>query len=188
MNATDQKPTDIIIVADEDPEVGGSSPSPRTSPATLIPHFIWRRPGGLPECPYFKLTEIGWLGFAVAIHEWLGDDDRDYLHDHGQWFVTCVLRGGYTDVSYQPGEDQATFEKMRPGYIRFRPAEHRHQVLWVRPGTITLLLKGRRSRRWNFFDQGGRRRVKRDKFFVTVGHHGCRAGERVRLRPDGSRV
>lgn len=152
--------------------------------------FIWRRPGGLPECPYFRLTELKLFGYALAIHEWSGDDDHRAFHDHGQWFITLVLRGGYVDVrpDTRPGHGgKVEYDVLRCGSIRFRPATYQHKVTEVKPGTVTLLLKGRPSRRWGFFQDG--RAWKRDKYFAEHGHHGCTPGApAVRMRPDGSRI
>ncbi|UTC29738.1 hypothetical protein BAJUN_01080 [Bajunvirus bajun] len=143
--------------------------------------FAWRKPGGLPECPYFRLSLIGLFGYSIRVHEWLGDDDREALHDHPHDFATLVLKGGYTDVT------DAGREVVRAGSFRFRAAEHRHAVLEVLPGTVTLLFVWPPRRRWGFWVDG--KLIKRDKFFVTKGHHGCAPdGPRVRRRPDGTRV
>ncbi len=147
----------------------------------LLPQFTWRKPGGLDECPYFRLTEARWLGYALAVHEWSGDDDHRALHDHGQWFITLCLRGGYVDVS------GAGRDVLRPGSIRFRDATFAHKVTEVLPGTLTVLIKGRPSRRWGFVVDG--KLIKRDKYFATAGHHGCTPESvPVRLKPDGSRI
>lgn len=151
----------------------------------------WRQPGGLPECPYFNLTLLPLpRGYSLRVHEWNGDDDRENLHDHGHWFWTLVLRGGYIDVSQQ--DDRLHYEVMVPGMLRFRKAEHTHQVVDVKPGTITLLLCGPDTRRWGFTAKARgkhpRKRMRRDKYFAEIGHHGCQEGDRVRMRPDGSRI
>lgn len=152
-----------------------------------LPALTWRQPGGLPECPYFKLSQIAWPSLALAAHEWEGDDDHRAMHDHGQWFVTLVVRGGYRDVSYDHKTGRVVTDILRPGSLRFRPATFTHQVLDVQPGTVTLLLKGRKRRRWGFWKDG--KLIKRDRYFVTDGHHGCTPeAPAIRLRPDGSRV
>lgn len=113
-----------------------------------LPTLIRRRPGGLAECPYFHLSMLDFGRFSFRLHRWTGDDDHRAMHDHRQWFWTLVLRGGYTDVSYDPATGRTTRDRLRRFSLRFRPATFIHQVLDIEPGTVTLLLAGRPARRW----------------------------------------
>lgn len=143
--------------------------------------FTWRQPGGLDECPYFRRTvlKIGPMSFRV--HEWYADDDSRHHHDHPHWFVTAVLKGAYTDVT-EHGE-----EHMSVGSVRFRPAEHRHAVTNVVPGTITFLVTGPSVRRWGFWVKN--KLIKRDKYFAVHGHHPCDPVDPpVRMKPGGVRI
>lgn len=159
------------------------------------PSLIWRRPGGLEECPYFRLTKLDFGLFSIRVHEWAGDDDHRAYHDHPNWFLTFVLKGGYTDESpdMRPevierlGEPGKVYDVLRAGAIRYRRADFAHKVINVRPGTVTLLIAGRPSRRWGFWLKG--KLIKRDRYFVEHGHHGCTPNAApIRRRPDGSRV
>ena len=147
--------------------------------------FAWYRPGGLPECPYFHWSAL-MLGFcSVRIHHWHNNDDIRAYHDHPHWFITIVLRGGYTDMS--PSVGGILQDKLRIGSIRFRAAEFKHTVQEVLPNTVTLLLTGRSNRRWGFWVDG--KLIKRDKYFATRGHHPCDIGQPpVRMKPDGTRI
>lgn len=50
----------------------------------FLPKIIWRQPGGLTECPYFRRTVIDFGLFSIRIHEWYSDDDHRAYHDrHG---------------------------------------------------------------------------------------------------------
>lgn len=143
--------------------------------------FTWRQPGGLDECPYFRRTVLQLGRYSIRIHEWYADDDARHYHDHPHWFYTLVLRGGYTDRS-PDGEDRLGF-----GSFRFRPAEYKHSVVDVVPGTLTLLFTGPSTRRWGFWV--GDKLVKRDKYFATKGHHPCDDTDApVRLKPGGGRI
>lgn len=147
----------------------------------LLPKITWGVPGGLPECPYFRKWVIDFGPFAIRLHRWYSDDDHRAMHDHPYWFVTLVLRGGYTDVSPDG------IDRLSAGDARFRPAEYRHSVQNVRPNTWTLLVSGRPWRRWGFWVGG--KLVKRDKYFATSGHHPCDPdGDGVRMKPDGTRI
>lgn len=142
--------------------------------------FAWNQPGGLPECPYFHFSGISFKWFSIRSHLWHSDDDTRAYHDHPHWFLTIVLRGGYTDVSPN-GRDVLRFLS-----VRFRRADYRHSVQEVIPETRTLLLCGPSKRRWGFWI--GDKLIKRDKYFVTHGHHPCDSLQSpVRMRPDGSR-
>jgi hypothetical protein len=136
--------------------------------------------------------------FAIRLHRWYGDDDHRWPHDHPYWFYTFVLRGGYTDVSYDlypelivpdgvPIQMVKDVEYMKPGMMRYRPANHTHAVREVKPNTWTLLITGRPFQRWGF--QVGHKKIMRDKYFAVYGHHPCdQPGKPVRLKPDGSRI
>lgn len=155
--------------------------------------FEWNRPGGLPECPYFHWSSITFKRFSIRLHHWHDNDDDRAYHDHGQRFWLIVLRGGYTDIRpAQTGfeDDRGNYsygvqDVLRRGSIRYRPAEYRHTVQDVIPGTVTLLLMGGPKRRWGFWVNG--KRIMRDKYFATMGHH-RRGLPPVRIKPDGTRI
>ena len=142
--------------------------------------FIWNKAGGLPECPYFHISALIFKKFSIRLHHWHSDDDHRACHDHPHWFITMVLRGGYTDVSPN-GNDILRF-----GSIRFRKAEFAHSVQQVIPSTITFLITGESKRRWGFWVDG--KLIKRDKYFATKGHHPCDPlSAPVKFNPDGRR-
>lgn len=147
--------------------------------------FVYRQPGGLKECPYFKRTVLQVWKYSIRLHEWYADDDTRHMHDHPHWFITIVLKGGYVDVSERNGRIHK--ETLRPGSIRFRPAEYKHSVTEVIPGTLTLLFMGPFFRRWGFWVNG--KLIKRDKYFAVHGHHPCdETQDPVRLKPGGERI
>ncbi|MUL47579.1 hypothetical protein FZI85_25020 [Mycobacterium sp. CBMA293] len=75
----------------------------------------------------------------VYIHQFLRSDDDRALHDHPWWFVSLILKGGYTEVT------EHSQRTPRSGLIggryrwwdrtvAFRPATFRHRVeLWPVP-------------------------------------------------------
>jgi len=153
--------------------------------------IIWNQSGGLPECPYFKRWAIIFNKWSVRLHRWYGDDDSRAPHNHPYWFITFVIRGGYDDVSYEVDENKICtvkdMDKLRAFSWRYRPADHLHQVLNVRPNTWTILITGPAVARWGFWLKG--KLIKRDKYFAVHGHHPCDGSEiGVRLKPDGSRI
>jgi hypothetical protein len=109
---------------------------------------------------------------SLRLHHWLYGDDPRAFHDHGWDFWTLVLWGGYTDVS---PEGQ---ERMTPGTLRFRPAEHRHTVDVDRGGCWSLVLTGPHMRPWGFWvtlkDGSGRQAFRKsNRYFLENGHHPC---------------
>jgi hypothetical protein len=141
--------------------VGGSTPRPRAT----YPIITWAEKLGLPECPYVIRWSIRFRSWGVRLHHWLGPDDDRAFHDHPWWFLTLVLRGGYTDRS-PAGDDH-----LRTGSIRFRPALHQHTVVPDNDRTWTLIITGPWVRFWGFWPEG--KFVKANKYFLTRGHHPC---------------
>ena len=148
--------------------------------------FAWKRPGGLPECPYFHYWAAMFGPFSIRVHLWHADDDSRAYHDHPHWLLIWVWRGAYTDIS--PAKDGSEVrDRLTRWSLRYRAAAYQHKVQEVVPGTVTILLTGRSDRRWGFWVNG--KLIKRDKYFATMGHHPCDVGmEPVRMRPDKTRI
>ena len=125
----------------------------------------WMEALGKEECPYaFRwVLNLGFISFRV--HHFLRSDDKRHFHDHAWWFLTLVLKGGYTDVSPN-GED-----KMTIGSIRFRKANHPHYVKVNENGVWTFLITGPMSRKWGFLVNGKFKRPL--KYFHKFGHPPC---------------
>lgn len=122
---------------------------------------------GMEECPYAERWMLDFHLFTIRVHHFMRSDDARAHHDHPWWFLTLVLRGGYTDRSPQ-GDDH-----LSRGSVRFRSAEHRHTVQVDPGGVWTLVLTGRKVRRWGFWVKGGTKFMKSNKYFLTHGHHPC---------------
>lgn len=125
----------------------------------------WREKLGLPDCPYVIRWLIETPIGSIRIHHWLGPDDDRAFHDHPWWFVTLILKGGYTDHSPN-GTEYLKF-----GNIRYRPALHRHTVIPDPKGAWTLLITGQKTRDWGFW--WANKFVKANKWFASRGHHPC---------------
>lgn len=150
--------------------------------------FKWAEAIGPPECPlmirWCALTKIG----SLRLHHFLRSDMERDAHDHPWWFVTLILKGGYTDYRLCDdclgisGEGSGPFgycetcygighlrDRLRPGSIRFRSATHRH---WVHTeNSWSLVLTGPVSRQWGFWDHGVFRRVV--DYFDRYGYSPC---------------
>jgi len=127
--------------------------------------YEWKKPLGRPECPYAYRWVLGCPWFSIRLHWWLASDDNRALHDHPSWFITCVLKGGYQDVT------ETGSEPMKVGTIRFRPALHKHTVQVNKGGCWTLCIFGKETRHWGFWVRGKFRKMNR--YFFEFGHHPC---------------
>lgn len=73
-------------------------------------------------------------------------------HSHPWGFLIVVLRGGYVE------EIEGKRYVRRPGYIGWRPRSFRHRVIELRKKTtVTLVIRGRNRKRWNFYNNHGNR-------------------------------
>lgn len=125
----------------------------------------WGRWLGRPECPYVRRWLL-WLGaFSVRIHHFVASDDPRALHDHPWWYLTVILKGGYTDVTDSGGVH------LRAPAVAFRHASHRHTVQIDPGGVWTLLITGPQLRYWGFWVKG--RFKKANKYFAEHGTHPC---------------
>jgi hypothetical protein len=95
----------------------------------------------------------------------LHSDDSRYFHNHPWAFVTCILKGSYTDVG------PIWRERLRVRSIRFRPKEWLHYVEVSKGGCWSLLVTGPKLQKWGFWVKG---RIKRaNKYFLEHGAHPC---------------
>ncbi len=59
--------------------------------------IVWRQRLGKKECPYLTRWVLDLWLFSIRLYHWTSSDDPRAMHNHGSWFVSLVLRGGYTD-------------------------------------------------------------------------------------------
>lgn len=86
--------------------------------------------------------------FALCLH-WINKPDAEkWLHDHPVSFLSCILRGGYTEL-------RCTGEGIRArvhtwfNWVRASKAD-RHRIVRVRPNTLTMCFMGPKTREWGF--------------------------------------
>lgn len=143
----------------------------------------WKQPLGKDECPYVHRWMIGHnkLG-SLRLHHWIGSDDPRAKHDHPWWFMTFVLRGGYTDVALlgdheDDHRDISLHDHLRAPTCRLRRANHRHTVQTDQGGAWTFMITGPAKRDWGFWtrrkDTGELRFVRAVRYFFRHGHHQC---------------
>lgn len=92
--------------------------------------------------------------FGVYLHKLCRSDYDRALHDHPWPFISVILKGNYTEVHDQTIDGQKVFEPHSRWSILIRPAEWRHRFVLDNPAW-TLVIVGRRARRWGFFLPSG---------------------------------
>lgn len=80
----------------------------------------------------------------LYLHRYLRNDFEDQ-HCHPWPNGSLVVRGGIVE---QVGVARYT---LLPGDVVFRPANQRHAIIEVEPGTITLFGTGQKEREWGFW-------------------------------------
>lgn len=107
---------------------------------------------GSPYLTRWTLLDLGRFG-RICLHRFhRGDDDPDQ-HDHPWSFVTLILWGGYVE---EFGADRRRRWR-RPGFIGYRPANHRHRVE-IEPGRETwslLWIAADQRPDWGFYTATG---------------------------------
>ena len=100
-----------------------------------------------------RLRVVASPWFGIYLHDIrLPDDDRD-PHDHPWSFLSLVLRGSYDE---QVHSDEVRTHTRRRWSAHRMPSTSAHRITKVDAGTLTLVLRGRRSGRgWGFWTQGG---------------------------------
>ncbi len=87
--------------------------------------------------------------FSIKLHRFLREDWTDDLHDHPWPFVSFVLRGFYIE------EEGRAAKKRVVKWLNWKKTTDRHRVFFVKPGTLTLVISGRKSSDWGFYEHRG---------------------------------
>lgn len=103
-----------------------------------------------PMMKRLRLIQTPWFG--VYLHFIYREDLDPVPHDHPWNFWRIVLRGGYLERYWTDparGRDVLT----SPGRRRWSrvPVEHAHRIVVVQPGTVSLVVVGRKRRVWGFW-------------------------------------
>lgn len=93
--------------------------------------------------------------FGVYLHKLCRSDYDRALHDHPWPFISVVLCGGYDEVHDQTTDGSTVTVWHKAGSVLVRAAEWRHRFVLHRAPVWTLVIVGRRQRRWGFWLPGG---------------------------------
>lgn len=82
--------------------------------------------------------------FMMRLHRILDCDHTPFLHTHPFWYISIVLRGGYTEIILK--EDGSLYSVFHgPGSIIFRRPDTAHRIQAVEPNCMTLFFAWYRS-------------------------------------------
>lgn len=103
----------------------------------------------------FNVIRCPW--FSVKLH-WIYQSDHDrQVHDHPWHFVSFVLQGGYTErvVTIDSTNNVITRDAIEVvRHMSRKKAWQAHRIVKLhRTPTLTLVLTGRRIRRWGFWER-----------------------------------
>lgn len=117
-----------------------------------------------PECDPLLIRYIIFRVPAIGfyLHNMKRSDYDRALHDHPWAFVSVVLKGGYRECHDQTLTGEQDWLYHVPRSVLVRPAQWRHRFVLNRNEentafieSWTLVIVGRRTKRWGFFTSGG---------------------------------
>ncbi len=94
---------------------------------------------------------------SLMVHKIHQPDKDRHLHNHPWSFRCLVLRGGYSELRSSQPSLNAGLQAVRVRVSRFNTksfSRDYHKIVSVDPGTLTLVLTGRRRGGWGFWDGG----------------------------------
>lgn len=102
-----------------------------------------------------RVVQTPWFG--VYLHD-LKAPDKEAPHDHPWDFYSIILRGYYTETVWPVPNVSMDIDKYTRTWRMFSwhkmEKEWAHRIWFVAPGTKSLILVGKRSRNWGFFEDG----------------------------------
>lgn len=93
------------------------------------------------QCPLFHLY----------VHHIFAPDPGRHVHNHPWPGVAFVLWGGYLEeIRDLRNPFRRKWRSVRRGTVNYLPADKYHSIVSVKPNTWTVLVGGRRWRKWGF--------------------------------------
>lgn len=113
--------------------------------------FLIGKPGN-PMMERWRLVQTPLFG--IYVHFIYREDLDPVPHDHPWRFWSLVLRGGYAEVYHDDARviEHAQQREHRAGTVHSFSLRAAHRITAVQPGTVTLVLVGRKLRTWGFYD------------------------------------
>lgn len=105
--------------------------------------------------------------FGVYVHRIYREDFDRHPHDHPWQFVSVILRGGYWERVHEAAplaDGRILMDRVnltgrlvyrRRGSVHLHRYSRAHRITKVKPGTISLVVVGRRRGGWGFWTAEG---------------------------------
>lgn len=94
--------------------------------------------------------------FGIYLHEIAAPDPGLDMHDHPWAFASLVIRGGYGErVAQARNPGQWTWRRWSRWSVHRMRQTDIHRIDDVHPGTLTLVIRGRKTRPWGFYTPDG---------------------------------
>lgn len=109
-------------------------------------------PDGSPYLSRLRIFMTPWV--SLYLHKIHASDGDRARHDHPWSFWSLIVRGGYVE-SVAPVSDpfKAKLKAHTAGRAHRHPMSICHRIETIIPGTITLVLTGRRRDTWGFYTE-----------------------------------
>lgn len=100
-----------------------------------------------------RIVETPWFG--VFLHHIDSTDNDQDPHDHPWNFVSLVVRGGYTEQVLALDANASYVRRWLTWSFHVMDRRHAHRITELVPGTVTLILHGKRRGSWGFYTPSG---------------------------------
>lgn len=110
------------------------------------------KPEGRPYLERYHVCSLPG-GRKVLLHRFVASDIQEAPHNHPGNFLSIVLCGGYDeDVVTDLGVCGVLKKRVRRRWINWIPAKKFHCIVSAKPGTWTLIIRGRNlpGKGWGF--------------------------------------
>lgn len=110
-------------------------------------------------------------GRAIYIHQFLGADQPEIVHDHPKWFTSIGLWGSYVDCFWDEHAGYKKYQQYDAPWCRSFPAEFKHHI-WLPEGKTcwTLVITGSQTQEWGFYPN--EHYVPHEFFLKLLDEHG----------------
>lgn len=111
-------------------------------------------PKGQPSRTRWRILHTPWFG--IYLHKWNKPDPRPTPHNHPWNFFSIILKGwylehhGYVYPTEPEFKDQYIHEYNTVDFFNWVPRTKFHTVVFVEPGTWSLMFVGRTHPDWGY--------------------------------------
>lgn len=107
-----------------------------------------------PMMERWRIFSTPWFGLYV--HFIYREDLDPICHDHPWNFIRFVVKGGYVEQWLADPRSSLPLERVIPRWHISRfPTSEAHRITNVAPGTVSVVLVGRKHRVWGFWEPSG---------------------------------